>query len=88
MSHLNVEVVAADRKVWEGEARSVQARTVDGELGVLPGHQPMLSLLADSDVVIHAEGGATQTIHVDGGFLSVDHDDVRIVSEVVSETKA
>ena len=42
MSTLQVELVAADRKVWEGEAAMVQARTIDGELGILPGHTPLL----------------------------------------------
>lgn len=85
MSPLSVEVVAADRKVWEGEANSVSARTLDGELGILPGHEPTLSVLAECDVRVHPVDGSTRTVHVDGGFLSVDQDVVRVVSEVVSD---
>ncbi|BDZ57250.1 MULTISPECIES: F0F1 ATP synthase subunit epsilon [Barrientosiimonas] len=85
MSQLTVEVVAADRKVWEGEASRVTARTLDGELGILPGHEPMLSLLAESDVKVEPLDGSTRTVHVDGGFLSVDHDTVRIVSETITD---
>ncbi|WP_018156587.1 F0F1 ATP synthase subunit epsilon [Demetria terragena] len=88
MSQLTVEVVAADRVVWEGPASSVSARTLDGELGVLPGHEPMLSVLADSDVRVQPVDGAERTVHVDGGFLSVDHDVVRIVSETISDSNA
>lgn len=82
MSSLNVELVAADRKVWSGEATMVRARTSEGEIGVLPGHTPMLGVLIEGDVVIHAADGE-QTATIDGGFLSVDHDNVTIVAETV-----
>ncbi|YAL84146.1 F0F1 ATP synthase subunit epsilon [Dermacoccaceae bacterium W4C1] len=88
MSQLTVEVVAADRKVWEGEARSVQARTVDGEIGLLPGHEPMLSVLKEGDVKVEPVDGSTRIVHVDGGFLSIDSNRVSIVSEVVTESQA
>ena len=43
---LNVEMVSADRTVWSGEALSVAAPAADGDMGVLPGHQPVLAVLA------------------------------------------
>ncbi len=82
MSQLNVELVAADRKVWEGEASMVTARSTDGELGIMPGHTPILGVLVSGDVRIHTGGGA-QTATIDSGFLSVDHDRVTIVAEAV-----
>ena len=42
---LNVEIVAPERKVWTGEASQVSARTVEGEVGILPGHTPLLATL-------------------------------------------
>ena len=57
MSQLHVELVAADRKVWEGEARQVSARTVEGELGILPGHTPLLGVLVEGDVRIESTAG-------------------------------
>ncbi|MGL5856947.1 MAG: F0F1 ATP synthase subunit epsilon [Angustibacter sp.] len=80
---LTVELVAADRTVWTGEAGEVVARTVDGELGILPGHAPLLGVLVEGDVRI---SGSTQpvTARVDSGFLSVDHDRVTIVAESAS----
>lgn len=83
MSHLQVELVAADRKVWEGEASMVVARTVDGELGILPGHTPLLGILVEGDVSIESVDGERRTVTVDGGFLSVDSDVVTIVAEHV-----
>jgi F-type H+-transporting ATPase subunit epsilon len=86
VSQLQVELVAADRKVWEGEADMVIARTVDGDLGVLPGHTPLLGVLVEGEVQIRAAGG-TQTASIDGGFLSVDRDRVIIVAEAVDASK-
>ncbi len=86
MSQLQVELVAADRKVWEGEASMLRARTVDGELGILPGHTPLLGVLVSGDVVISASGGS-QTATVDSGFLSVDRDKVIIVAEDVDASQ-
>ncbi|HYN29670.1 MAG TPA: F0F1 ATP synthase subunit epsilon [Dermatophilaceae bacterium] len=82
MSQLHVELVAADRRVWEGEAHSVSARTIEGELGILPGHTPLLGVLVQGEVRIHDEG-PVRTAVVDSGFLSVDHDRVTIVAEAV-----
>ncbi|HMM94677.1 MAG: F0F1 ATP synthase subunit epsilon [Micrococcales bacterium] len=81
MAALQVELVAADRKVWEGEASQVSARSVEGDLGVLPGHQPTLVVLAEGEVRINA--GGWKSAVVDGGFMSVDHDRVTIVAETV-----
>ena len=83
MSTLQVELVAADRRVWTREARMVRARSVDGELGILPGHTPLLGVLVSGDVVIHGEGGQDQTATIDHGFISVEHDRVTIVAESV-----
>ena len=41
---LFVDVVAADRRVWEGEALSVIVRTMEGDIGILPNHEPVLAV--------------------------------------------
>ena len=78
---LTVELVAADRVVWSGEATMVIARTVEGDIGVLRGHAPVLSLLTEAIVEITAEDGHTVFAVADGGFLSVANDRVSILSE-------
>jgi F-type H+-transporting ATPase subunit epsilon len=83
VSQLHVELVAADRKVWEGEAREVTARTVEGELGILPGHTPLLGILVEGDVRIQSASGQQHTATMDSGFLSVEHNRVTIVAEAV-----
>ena len=82
MAELKVELVAADRKVWEGEAQQVSARSIDGELGVLAGHQPTLVVLDEGEVRINT-GGSWRKATIDGGFMSVDHDRVTIVADTV-----
>lgn len=81
---LHVELVAADRVVWSGEATSVIARTVEGDIGILTGHAPLLSLLAEAVVEVDAVEGVTEFFRVEGGFVSVARDQVSILSDVVT----
>ena len=74
MAGLEVHLVTPEREVWAGEADFVTARGVDGDLGVLPGHAPLLAALAVWPVFIDA-GGSRTAVVVDGGFLHVAHDD-------------
>ena len=72
MATLQVELVAVERRLWSGEARMVIARTTEGELGVLPGHAPLLGQLAEGGVVtIRTESGEDVVVAASGGFLSV-----------------
>ena len=78
---LQVELVAADRLVWSGEATMVIARTTEGDVGILPDHAPMLSLLVDGVVDVATAEGETWVAAVDAGFLSVADNRVSILSE-------
>ena len=82
MAELHVELVSVDRKLWSGEATMVIARTTEGEIGILPGHADHLSVLADGGVVDIRHGSDRTQAAVDGGFLLVHDDDVRILAEV------
>jgi F-type H+-transporting ATPase subunit epsilon len=78
---MQVEVVSADRVVWSGGSTNVIAKTTDGEIGILPGHAPVLAVLQPSAVVILTEDGQRQVVAVDGGFVSVSQGRVSILSE-------
>jgi len=80
---INVELVAPDRVVWEGEADMVIARTTDGELGVMANHIPLLGVLVDAPVRIRRDGQDVKTVEVKGGFLSVTKEKVSILAESV-----
>jgi F-type H+-transporting ATPase subunit epsilon len=77
-----VELVAVDREVWSGEAEVVNARTLEGEIGILPGHTPLLGVLAAGALVrLELEGGDEVRAAVHGGFLSVTADGVQVLAE-------
>ena len=78
---LQVELVAADRLVWSGEAKMVIARTTEGDVGILPHHAPMLSLMVDGVVDVQTAEGETWVAAVDAGFLSVANNRISILSE-------
>jgi F-type H+-transporting ATPase subunit epsilon len=81
---MRVAVVSPEQLVWEGEAEMVIARTLDGEIGVLEGHVPLLGVLSeDGEVRIRtgSAGGNDITAKVSGGFLSVTKDGVSILAE-------
>ena len=82
MATLQVELVAVERMIWSGEARMVIARTTEGELGVLPGHAPLLGELAPGGVVtIRTESGEDLVVAAHGGFVSVTDRGVSILAE-------
>ena len=86
MAHLLVDLVAADRKIWSGEASLVSAPAADGEIGILPGHAPVLAVLRAGEVRVTPVSGAPVRGTVGGGFLSVDANRVTIVADSVTMT--
>ncbi|GGM18754.1 F0F1 ATP synthase subunit epsilon [Dactylosporangium sucinum] len=79
---LHVELVAVEEKVWSGDADMLVARTTEGELGVLPGHAPLLGQLAEpGQVRIKRSGGQDLEFDVTGGFLSVSATGVTVLAE-------
>ncbi|MBG6107659.1 F0F1 ATP synthase subunit epsilon [Frigoribacterium sp. CG_9.8] len=78
---LQVSVVSADHEVWTGTASMVVAKTTEGEIGILPGHEPLLAILSAGEVRITTSGGSGAVrASADDGFLSVEHDTVTIVA--------
>jgi F-type H+-transporting ATPase subunit epsilon len=85
MAELDVALVAADREVWSGKASLVVAKTTDGDVGIMPQHQPILSLLKPSVITIRTivDGAPGQTLRaaLHGGFISVADDRVSLLGE-------
>ncbi len=80
MTELKVSIVSADHEVWSGAAKQIVARTTEGEIGILPGHEPILAILGAGEVRVTAPTGELFTANADDGFLSVEHDTVTIVA--------
>ena len=81
---IRVSVISPERILYEGEATSLVAPAFDGQVGILQGHAPMMTLLGRGE--LRLEGGAgTRRFDVAGGFLQVVDDQVRVVTETASE---
>lgn len=83
MATMEVGIVGVEKRLWSGEASFVSARTVDGDIGLLPGHQPMIAALDEAGVVrIDPSEGESFHAAVFGGFLSVTAESVTILAEL------
>jgi len=77
---LKVSVISPERMLFEGSVDSVVAPAYDGEVGILPGHAPMMTLLGTGTLRLGPDGTAGR-FRVEGGFLQVVDDAVRVVTE-------
>ena len=79
---MTVDLVAVERKMWSGQATFVEARTTEGEIGILPGHAPTLAQL-DHAAVVRVDGtdGSKTMLAVHGGFLHVTGEGVTVLAE-------
>jgi F-type H+-transporting ATPase subunit epsilon len=82
MAEMTVDLVAVERKIWSGQASFVLARTTEGEVGIMPGHEPTLAQLDDAAVVrVDGTDGSKTTLAVHGGFLHVTGEGVTVLAE-------
>jgi F-type H+-transporting ATPase subunit epsilon len=80
---LNVAVVSAERALWSGQAKSLVAKTPEGDIGILPSHEPVLALLVESAPLrIEELNGSKLIVAVHGGFFSVSGNEVNVIAEV------
>lgn len=79
---MRVLVISPERAVFDGEADSVVAPAYDGEVGILPRHAPFMTLLGSGTLSVR-NGGTTSRFRVQGGFLQVVSNTVRVVAEHV-----
>ena len=77
---MRVTLIAPDRSLFDGDATSVVAPAYDGLVGILPGHAAFLTVLGTGPFTI-AQGGTSSQFTVNGGFLQVVGDTVRVVAE-------
>lgn len=85
VNSLAVDVVTSDRNVWSGQSTMVVAPAIDGEVGILPGHSPILAVLGAGRLRIKPMEGETWEATLSGGFLSVDEDVVLVVADSVTQ---
>jgi F-type H+-transporting ATPase subunit epsilon len=83
---LHVEVVTADRELYNGEANLVSAPGTEGRLGILPRHAALLTTLAPGELRIELNG-AEEPLFVSGGFLEVSNDSVTVLADTAEHAE-
>lgn len=84
---LTLEIVTPEAKVYTDTIDSVVVPTVEGEIGVLPGHIPLLTQVAHGELRV-TKGATTQWLAIGGGFAQIDGDRVRVLAEhAITEEK-
>lgn len=79
---MQVTVISPESAMFDGEADAVVAPAFDGEVGILPNHAPLMTLLGEGPLVVR-RGESTSRFRVRGGFLQVVDNRVRVVAEHV-----
>lgn len=78
---IEVTIVAADHPVWSGKATSVTIPAYAGLMGILPNHEPLLTLIQDGTVTAVDEQGERHEFQVSGGFISFDSNRLTVAVE-------
>ncbi|WP_118861906.1 F0F1 ATP synthase subunit epsilon [Haemophilus haemolyticus] len=82
MATFNLTIVSAEQKIFEGEVKQIQATGVEGELGILPGHTPLLTAIKPGIIKFTLQDGNEEVIYVSGGFLEVQPNIVTVLADV------
>jgi F-type H+-transporting ATPase subunit epsilon len=80
MSSLKVDIVTAERTVYSDEVEAIIAPGVEGQLGILPHHAPLMTILQAGELVVR-KGGRDESLAISGGFLEVRPDRVIILAD-------
>lgn len=81
MATLQVDIVSAEREIFSGEVEMVFAPALLGEVGIAPGHTPLVTRLAPGEVRVKHPGGTEEGFYVSGGMLEVQPDIVTVLSD-------
>src|SRR5699024_2752157 len=82
MADITVERVSVERMLWSGKATIISAETTEGEIGLLPGHEPLLGQLAEKGVVTYRPVDRDRKVAaVEGGFHSVSTEKITVLAD-------
>jgi F-type H+-transporting ATPase subunit epsilon len=87
MATMHVEVVSAERQLLSADISELYARSTEGEIGILPGHQPALIALDIAPVMIRHEDGTEERFAVHNGFLFVDRHKVIVLADIAERAE-
>ncbi len=81
---VHCDIVSAEEEIFSGRIESLTATGAAGELGVYPGHAPLLTELKPGPVHLHTEAGEERIIYVSGGFLEVQPNTVTVLADTAT----
>ena len=84
---MQVNIVAADHPVWHGEATSVTIPASEGGMGILPDHEPVLTVIKQGSVTVVEANGNRRSIDVTDGFISFDSNKLTVAVERADDVK-
>lgn len=79
---IQIEVVSAEKSLYSGEAEMVVAPGVGGELGILPGHTPLLTRIKPGVLKINLPDGQEELMYVSGGILEIQPEKVTVLADI------
>ncbi|MBI4032891.1 ATP synthase F1 subunit epsilon [Candidatus Berkelbacteria bacterium] len=80
MAQLTVQIITPERTVFDGQADGVTLPATTGELTILPGHLPLITLLRSGEITLHA-GQQRRHMAIHGGFMEIDNDVVKLLTD-------
>lgn len=84
---MRIDVVAANRLVWEGDGVNVICRTTEGDIGILPGHEAMLAALVPQAATVVTQDGMQEIFALDGGFVHVSNNQVSLLAQYATRSQ-
>ncbi len=84
---IHVDIVSAEHEIFSGEAEMVFAPAVLGEVGIAPGHTPLLTQLGPGEVRVKFEDGREEAFYVSGGMLEVQPKVVTVLSDTAERAE-
>ncbi|WP_057829878.1 F0F1 ATP synthase subunit epsilon [Colwellia sp. TT2012] len=83
---VNLSVVSAEESLFSGSIKSLQITGSEGELGIMPGHAPLLTSLKPGMALITKEDGTEEVIYLSGGMLEVQPNNVIVLADVATRS--
>ena len=87
MSSLKLDIVTAERVVYSGEVEEVVAPGIEGQLGILPHHAPLMTTLQAGELRVKKSGGEEDSLAISGGFLEVRPDRVIVLADAAERAE-
>ncbi len=84
---MQVNIVAADHPVWSGEAVSAVIPASEGDMGILPNHEPVLTVIKQGKLTVVEPGGERHVFEVSDGFISFDSNKLTVAVERAHNAK-